>query len=150
MNSVESDLPVEKARKGRKVDTISRAEKAHLPVRRKALGVGYNVEYPEHLKDKNYYYYFAADQGGNIQRRLDAGYEFVVNEDGKKVERNGKDGVTLFLLRQPMEYREEDLALQRQENYDIVKAEQSLSQGEYIPGDRKNVIQRDDMLDPLA
>jgi hypothetical protein len=145
------DIPLETARKNtRKQTAESRAEKAHKPARRTPMGVSYKVSYPDHLKDHNFFYYFVADQGGKVQQRLDAGYEFVKDEAGNKVIRHSSDGVNLILMRQPMEYREEDLAIKRDMNYSQIKAEQSVEEGFYKPGDRKNVIQRDDMLDPLS
>ena len=129
---------------------VGREVAAHSPRGRERIpmGVGYNISYPEHKKDPNFFYYFVADQGGNVDRRIDAGFDFVI-EDGKKYIRRGKDGIDMICMRQPMKYRLEDLELKRDESSTIVKAQQVLEEGQHIPADRKQALQKDSELDPM-
>ena len=129
---------------------VGREVAAHSPRGRERIpmGVGYNISYPEHKKDPNFFYYFVADQGGNVDRRIDAGFDFVI-EDGKKYIRRGKDGIDMVLMKQPMEFRNEDLELKRDTSSAIVKAEQTLQEGEYIPDGRGSKVQKDSELDPM-
>ena len=140
--------------KPKKQDTTvaGREAAAHSPVGKREripMGVGYNVSYPEHKKDANFFYYFVADQGGNVDRRIEAGFDFVLNDDKSKYIRKGKDGIDMILMRQPMEYRLEDLELKRNDSSAIVKAEQTLQEGEYIPDGRTSKVQKDSELDPM-
>lgn len=133
---------------------VRRADKAHAnrkrPERVPMGALRAYVDYPEHLKDPDFFYYFVADVGGNIELRKAAGYDFVYNEDGSKYIRTGKDGVDMVLMRQPMEYRNEDLLLKREQSSAIVRAEQKLQPGEYLPEGRTSKMQKDsDFIDPM-
>jgi hypothetical protein len=128
-----------------------RSAAAHSPQGRARIpmGTGFTISYPEHLKDPDFFYYFVADDGGKVNRRIDAGFDHVLNDDGTKYIRRGNDGIDMVLMRQPMIYRNEDIELKRSESSAIVKAEQALRPGEYIPEDRTSKVQKDDQLDPM-
>ena len=136
--------------KSKTSSVVGREENAHTPEGRGRvpMGVGYNIEYPEDLKDPNFFYYFAADRGSNLRKREKAGFAFV-KLDGKKYIECGRDGVDMYLMRQPMKYRLEDLELKRNDSSAIVKAEQTLQEGEYIPDGRTSKVQKDSELDPM-
>jgi hypothetical protein len=75
-------------------------------------------------KDPGYQYRVVNDKGGNIQRYLDAGYEFVEADDvkigdtrvgaptatGSKAEAHVGGGLKAFVMRIPNEYYNEDQA----------------------------------------
>jgi len=140
--------------KGESVNEISREDVAHNPKNRGRIPMSGDRQYitfPEHRKDKNYHYRMCADDGANIEMRIDAGYEFVLNEDGSKYTRRGRDGVMFYAMRQPIEFRNEDLELKRKQNSATLLGEQKLKAGEYIPDGRTSIVQRDsDLIDPMA
>lgn len=137
------------------VENVSRANEAHkreMPTRQmKAGGMSLYIDFPEHTKDeKEFFYYAVADTGGNVAKRKALGFEFALADDtGEKCSRVGSDGITMVLMRQPMVFRNEDLDLKRQAASAKVVSEQNLGDGQYIPDNRKNVIQRDADLDPF-
>jgi len=156
--------PVEGKTRGRKpmlkagvgtVENESRAVEAHkreMPTRqRKAGGMNLYIDYPEHTKDnENFFYYAVADEGGNVAMRKSLGFEFALADDsGEKCVRVGRDGISMILMRQPMIFRNEDLQLKREAASAKVISEQNIGDGQYIPDGRKNVLQRDADLDPF-
>ena len=129
---------------------VSRADSAHANPKRPRIpmGVGLNFEYPEHKKDPDYFYYGVSQE--NVDRRMDAGFEFVLNDDGSKFQRKGRDGSIMYCMRQHMDYRNEDLQLKSEMRSATMKAEQKLLAGEYLPEGRTSKVQRDtDLIDPL-
>jgi hypothetical protein len=95
------------------------------------------MNYSEEAKDPNYYYYWFNDVNDDIHRAKLAGFEHVKAEShevgGRGVDSSKTDtsiismpvgqGVTAYLMRQPMEYRNEDLAIR---NANVNATEESL------------------------
>ena len=111
-------------------------------------------------QDPDYWYYWQKDQGDNLQRMVDAGYEFVTREIAGRyapealtntdlmggnqsitdlVEVFGGtnahgDEVNLVLMRQPNEFHLEDMAAREQKN---LRVDEAIYRGEFTddPGD---------------
>ena len=79
--------------------------------------------------------------------QADAAYFEKVKVDGVVVMRKGP--VDMYLMRLPVEYRNEDLALKKQAVKGKMLEEQKLGKDEYIPDDRAAAIQKEE-IDPLA
>ena len=106
---------------------------------------------PEDYKDPSFHYAWINDQGDLINRAIRAWYEHVTIEEipifanGQDVDSaSGSDshvsmnvgqGITAYLMKQPMEAHEEDLAIQRQTNddriADLVKQTDGKQSGSY-------------------
>ena len=103
---------------------------------------------PDEAKDPNFYFRWCADYDkGKIQRYQAAGYEFVLDKDGNRIKRPSGD--SLYLMRQPMEYREQDLLAKRNKivetNRKLQKDHSVKKKGsvpDYIPkGNEKSFIE---------
>lgn len=144
--STEERLPEERQRKTR--TSKSKENQARPP--RVTMSAGFKLEIPVEFKnDEEYYYRWIADREGRVERARQAYYEHVKDARGNDIV--VKHEVDMYLMRLPMEYREEDIALKDSKVVDTLKAEQKLGNGEYIPEGNKAPLQRDsDLLDPLA
>ena len=119
-------------RRSRKADATQEATASvrgeHLnrearPARVPMSGRRLRMEIPESMKEPGYFYYWFNDNNDDIQRAIAAGYEHVsrtgASVGGRDVDSATSDGimsmsvgkgVTAYLMRQPMEFREEDVA----------------------------------------
>jgi len=146
------DQPAKTTRTRAKTKT-TRADKAHdntgLP-KRVPLSAGAKLHVPQSmLDDESFYYRWLEDKPGRISQAKQAMYEHVLDEHGNNwVYRGNPD---MYLMRLPIEYRKEDIALKDQRITDTLKQEQKLGESEYIPQGKKGSLQRDeDLHDPLA
>jgi len=116
--------------------------------KRVPMSAGAKLVIPEGLVDrKKFYPRFIADDPGRLAQAELARYEYVVDEKGNKVIRNGV--VDLYLMKLPMEYREEDLKLKAKRVSDSMIETQKMGKDEYLPEGKKAALERED-LDPLA
>lgn len=119
-------------RRSRKADATQEAPASnrgeHLnrearPTRVPMSGRRIRMEVPESMKEPGYFYYWFNDNSDDIQRAKAAGFEHVTQTDapigGRGVDgassegvvsMNVGKGVTAYLMKQPMEFREEDVA----------------------------------------
>lgn len=125
-----------------------RDEVAHSPNRppRVTAGIYSKLDHYK-AKDPNYYYYWVADKPGKIQQKKAAYYEHVM-DNGVAVEMKTSP-YDLYLMRLPIEYRQEDEKLKAERVSATIQKKQELSPGEYLPDGRHHAIQKDNY-DPLA
>ena len=111
------------------------------------MSQGANLFIPEHLKESGFYYRFAQDKDGRLDKMMQAGYEFVMSDGERYSVASGAN--RLYAMKLPQEYRDDDLKLKDKAAKATIVNEQKMSEGEYLPDDRKHVIEKDDY-DPLA
>ncbi len=122
-------------------------------------GARSKLSIPDSMKEEGFHYHFVNDEGGNIQEHIDAGYEFVEHPDmvvgeehvdkGRPTEstvsvhvgqtRYSSNG-TAYLMRQPLEYYNEDQAEKQRE---LDAQEESMfrpnsDQGQYVSEHTRN------------
>lgn len=99
---------------------------------------------PDHMRDDGFYYRDFLDKPGRIDAALQAGYEFVVDEQGNKYTypAGGLNHVTMKL---PIEHRNEDLKAKRERAAEVRRTEErkanDVGDGEYIPDGRNKALQ---------
>ena len=75
--------------------------------KRTPMHLGSQQSIPKEARDPNYSYRYCADYGkGKIERYLQAGWEYVLDDAGNKITK--PSGETLYLMRIPKEWHEED------------------------------------------
>jgi hypothetical protein len=118
---------------GKGVSRNTRAD-TKRPERVAMSGSRKRMHVPEEYQDPSFHYAWINDQGDLIPRAIRAWYEHVTVEEmpifasGSDVDApsrgdglvcmNVGQGVTAYLMKQPMDAHEEDLAIQRQTNND--------------------------------
>lgn len=143
-----SDLPpaMKNAQKG--LVSGSRSESAHSAGRPERIPMhkSKTSNLPEHMMEDGFYYRDFLDRPGRIEKALQAGYDFVVDEQGNKYTypSGGQKHVTMKL---PMKYREEDLKAKAENAARVRRTEidsaNQLKSGEYIPDGRGKALQSD-------
>ncbi len=79
-----------------------------------------NQQIPTEAKDPNFHFRWCADYGkGKIERYKGALWEFVTDKSGDRIKRPG--GEPLYLMKLPVELREEDMLAKRGKIMDINK-----------------------------
>ncbi|MBE16548.1 MAG: hypothetical protein Unbinned6354contig1000_19 [Prokaryotic dsDNA virus sp.] len=115
--------------------------------------MGSTLKLLHHGMDPNYHYRWMSAADGRLEQAQGAWYEFVLDEAGNKKKRT-KGASTLYLMRLPMEFHQEDQKLKERRIIDTLNKEQVLEDGEYLPDDRRSVLQKDnaasDDFDPLG
>lgn len=127
-------------KRGRPARGESRAETGR-PKRIPISGSRLRMNVPEEVKDPNFFYYWFNDVNNDIYRAKQAGYVHVLqSEVGNSIGEKDVDsaqsessvvsmrvgqGVTAYLMKQPMEYRKEDMDAYHAE---IDKSEAALKQ----------------------
>lgn len=108
---------------------------------------------PDGLKEEGFTYRWVNDEGGNVQAHMDAGYEFVedpnIEVGQESIERGRPTSATVsvqvgqtryssngtsYLMRQPLEYYNEDQD-EKQQNIDEIERtmfEANTGQGQYV------------------
>jgi len=124
-----NDTTQTQAIRGRGKPTTSRAQR---PKRVSLSGARKRLHIPEDYKDPAFHYAWIADEKDMVNRAKRAGYECVKHDEmpdlGYDVDAGGEGllttnmghGVTGYLMKQPMEFHEEDLEELRQINRDRV------------------------------
>ena len=125
----------------------TRDTKAHNPKQRPErvpMSAGNKLHIPEHLKEEGYFYYWAIDRKGAIEQMEAAWYERVKDDRGEDLTVPGGKGETHYAMKIKQEYYDEDIAKQQQRNIDATtKMAQKLSEDEYVPQGRQNVMERE-------
>ena len=117
--------------------TQSRDEKVREPKRppRIRMGVGMNLYVPEDLLDRERFAYrFFAENDtkrGRIAAAIGAYWEHVELEGTNITRPSGND--TLYLMRLPIEYYNEDQKLKQQRVQDTLDSETRIGANEYAP-----------------
>lgn len=103
---------------------------------------------PHEAKDPNFYYRWCSDYGkGKIQRYVDAGYEYVCYE-GTKDRISKPGGHKRYLMRLPIELRNQDMLDKQQKVIDTnakVAADNAPKGGavpDYIPDGKSDVVSK--------
>jgi len=132
---------------GTQVDRDTRNEqRKDATAKRIPMHASSTAHIPKGVIDTNKFHYReCADYGkGKIERYLQAGYEFVLDEQGEKYRRPG--GEPLWLMRIPKELWDDDQLAKRQRQIQIqkqsLKKQSELAQGavpEYLPNEN-NVL----------
>lgn len=104
------------------------------------VGAGLKLSFTGYKEDPNYFYYAPTDKPGNLKNFESHGFEYVVDNNGDKVTADGGGGLTHYLMRQPREYREEDLQLADDDVRLNLEAHSKVGKGEYIPGGQTEVL----------
>ena len=98
------------------------------------------LDYPKQKLDLvNFHYRWFEDnptKPGRIQSAIDAYWEYH-EEDGKKVTRPSGAN-TMYLMKLPMEYYEEDMELKRQDVGRTIAEQMTLGANEYAPDNKGN------------
>ena len=133
----------DKVEKTEKVEKKEKRERVSMTESRSQLG----VKVKKSVQDEYFIRWFN-DVGGRVQRALDAGYEFVnakevegrvgdkevhggnsdLNSRVSRKTKVGDDEITVFLMKQPNNFHEEDLAAKEAKNMgtdDAIRAGQS-------------------------
>lgn len=125
----------------------SRDSQAHAnkgrPARIPMTG-GNKLHVPEAIKEEGYHYYWAVDRKGMIEQLEAAWYDKVKDERGEDFTVAAGGGETHYLMRIKLEYYNEDMAKQQQQNINTTNnVAQSLGEEEYIPKGRQQVTERE-------
>lgn len=115
----------------------SREEVAHSAGRPARISMGNmkKLDVPAGMLEEGFYYRFFQDREGRIAQAKSAYYEFVVDEQGNNYSRQSGP-YTLYLMRLPQEYRDEDNALKRKRVLATLDEEAQLGSNEYAPDDK--------------
>lgn len=120
----------------------NKARPARIP-----MSAGNKLAVPASLKREGYQCYWSItgpDHPGKLGQMGAAWWEFVLDEEGHKVERPAGKGNTHVLMCIEQKYYDEDMAAQQKRNIDTTQIEaQRLGEEEYVPLGRKNVVERD-------
>ena len=119
------------------VEMDSRESNADTRPARIPLGYGYNLDTSGLILDKENYYhrwfFEMSNSPGTIAGAKAAYYEHVTIDGGNNVTRPGKGAGMHYLMRLPMKYRLEDLALKNKLVLDTMDQEAQIGPGEYAP-----------------
>lgn len=130
-----ADLPPAQQQQG--LVAGSRDEVAHGAGRptRIPMANAKKLDFPEHLKEEGFYYRWFKDRNGRITQATAAAYVPVVDEQGNQFTRaSGED--TMYLMKLPIEYRNEDNLLKRDRVAATLGSEDQIAPGEYAPDQR--------------
>lgn len=142
-----NDKRTEHSRNDKKNPNRSEQVKKRIPMQTNST-----VNAPREYMEEGFYHRWCADNDkGKLSRYLQAGYEYVKDENGDRIKREGKDPV--FLMRLPEKDREEDLAAKRARIIEVNKKVQQENAPktdggvpEYIPKENGNdVVFREDI-----
>lgn len=107
-----------------KVETKKRAPR--VPMQK-----GGTLDVNPSLLEKGYYHYWGIDKDQELEKMQMAYFEFVLDENGQKITKPAGRGETHYLMRLPMEYRQEDIVRRRLENNRIIEAKAAVGSDEY-------------------
>ncbi len=115
----------------------SREETAHSADRPPRISMGNmkKLEVPEGMLEDGFYYRWFQDREGRITQALSAYYEHVVDEQGNSFTRQSGP-YTLYLMRLPQQYRDEDNALKKKRVDATLEAETQIGTNEYAPDEQ--------------
>lgn len=84
------------------------------------------------------------DHPGKLEQMRAAWWEFVLDEDGQKIEQPAGKGNMHVLMEIEKQYYDEDMAAQQKRNLDATQNNiQTLGEDEYVPMGQKSVMERD-------
>ena len=123
----------------------TREDAAHSAGRppRISMSVMKKLEVPQGLLEDGYYYRWFKDSDGRLGQAQAAYYEFVTDEQGNRFSRVSGPN-TMFLMRLPQQYRDEDNALKRARVAATLEEEASLGANEYSPSGKDSAVTHTD------
>ena len=108
------------------------------------MSAGNKFQAPKREGYQRYWAITGPDHPGKLDEMPSAWWDYVLDEDGKKIERPAGHGNTHVLMEIKQEYYDEDIAAQQARNIDASqKAIQALGKDEYVPMGQKNVVERE-------
>ena len=125
----------------------ARGDKAKENSQRQAripMSAGNKFQAPKREGYQRYWAITGPDHPGKLDEMTAAWWDYVLDEDGKKIERPAGHGNIHVLMEIKQEFYNEDIAAQQARNIDATqKAIQTLGQNEYLPLGRDSVVQKD-------
>jgi len=106
----------------KKIASSAPVDQPNDPVLKKRVPMHAQIEQalPKEARDTNFSYRWCADYGkGKMQRYVAAGWEHVKDAHGKQITK--PSGETLYLMKLPKEYRQEDNLAKRKKIIDTSK-----------------------------
>jgi len=109
------------------------------------MGQGMNLAIPKGLVDETKYKirWFAENQtkAGKIAQAKGAYWEHVQDEHGSNYQRPS-GGDTMYLMKLPIKYWQEDLSLKRKKVQATLDSETKIGKGEYSPSGKESAVTR--------
>lgn len=112
----------------------SREETAHSSGRPKRISMNNmkKLEIPAHLMEEGYYYRWFKNKDSRISQALAAYYEHVTDEQGNNLTCQSGP-YTMYAMRLPQQYRDEDNLLKKERVAATLEAEAHIGHNEYAP-----------------
>lgn len=125
--------------------TKNKFNDAHKPKNRpKRIGLGgptLSLDYSHKKKDGYHLSWARLDKPGEVDKRLAAWYDFVLDDDGNQIVKDAGKGAKLVLMEIKQEYYDEDFKAQQDALTERTKGLISrLNPGEYLPAGRSQVL----------
>lgn len=127
-------------------NTLSRDQKANTPKNRPErvpFGQGSKLAIADRHVRKGYHAHLFLDKPGELEGARAAWYEFVLDENGKKITMPAGKGLTHYLMEIDQETYDEDMRKQQDLNDKKTQAINEVKPGEYSPGGKSSAITRD-------
>ena len=143
-----SDLPPAIQGSSQGLTGKSREEVARDPGRppRIPMHQSQSCNFPKHLMEEGFYYRDALDKPGRINKLLQAGYDFALDDQGNKFSYPA-GSLFMYTMKLPIDYRNEDLKQKSEAAAEVRRTQDkkasALGEGEYIPDGRKSVLTTD-------
>lgn len=108
------------------------------------MSAGNKLSAPKREGYQRYWAITGPDHPGKIEQMRAAWWDFVLDEDGQKIEQPAGKGNTHVLMEIEQQYYDEDMARQQQRSLDATQSNiQALGEDEYVPQGRNSVVERD-------
>lgn len=108
------------------------------------MSAGNKLQAPQREGYQRYWAITGPDHPGKLEQMRAAWWEFVLDEDGKKIEQPAGKGNMHVLMEIEQQYYDEDMAAQQKRNLDATQNNiQTLGEDEYVPMGQKSVMERD-------
>jgi hypothetical protein len=104
---------------------------------------GGKLTVPEGIKEEGYFYYWALDRNGMIERLQAAYYEPVLDSRNEQITVMAGGGSKHYLMRLPMEYYNEDMEAQQSKIDAAMNKDIKLKKGEYSPFNKSSAVTRE-------
>lgn len=114
------------------------------PKKRVPLAAQKKLGFPSTVEKEGgmHYCWALEDNKGNLQRYIEAGYDFALNSVGDREERHAGNGEMLYLMKIPQEWYDEDYAREQEMCIDTLKDKAKLQQHEYVPMGHDSVVSK--------
>tara|TARA_R110000803_G_scaffold58245_3_gene116483 strand:- start:641 stop:1051 length:411 start_codon:yes stop_codon:yes gene_type:complete len=108
------------------------------------MNAGNKLSAPQREGYQRYWSITGPDHPGKLAQMQAAYWEFVLNEEGQKIEQPAGKGNTHVLMEIEQHYYNEDMADQQKRALDASQKNiQSLGEDEYVPMGQKNVVEKE-------